>query len=84
MEQRKLGQSGLTVSSLGLGCMGMSWAYGKPDDAESIAVIHEALERGMNFFDTAEIYGPFEKRKAVRPRAQGQTRSGSHCHQVWI
>ncbi len=72
MEQRKLGQSGLTVSALGLGCMGMSWAYGAPNETESIAVIHEALERGLNFFDTAEIYGPFENEKLLGRALKGK------------
>jgi aryl-alcohol dehydrogenase-like predicted oxidoreductase len=56
---RKLGTQGLEVSALGLGCMGMSQSYGVPDDTESIAAIHRALELGLNFFDTAEVYGPF-------------------------
>ena len=60
MEKRKLGSQGLEVSALGLGCMGMSFAYGGRDDNESIATIHRALELGVTFFDTAEIYGPFE------------------------
>lgn len=59
MEMRHLGTRGLTVSALGLGCMGMSFAYGSGDEAESIATIHRALERGVTFFDTAEIYGPY-------------------------
>ncbi|MBT3071253.1 aldo/keto reductase [Rhodomicrobium sp. Az07] len=59
MEKRKLGTQGLEVSALGLGCMGMSYAYGAADDAESIAVIHRALDLGITFFDTAEMYGPF-------------------------
>lgn len=57
MQQRKLGNQGLTVSELGLGCMGMSKFYGKGDEAESIATIHRALELGVNFFDTADMYG---------------------------
>ena len=60
MQQRKLGNQGLTVSALGLGCMGMTWAYGTDrDETESIATIHEAIDFGVNFFDTAEVYGPF-------------------------
>jgi aryl-alcohol dehydrogenase-like predicted oxidoreductase len=58
MQQRQLGTSGLTVSALGLGCMGMSAFYGSTDTDESIAAIHRALELGVTFFDTAELYGP--------------------------
>ncbi len=72
MEQRKLGQAGLTVSALGLGCMGMSWAYGTADETESIAVLHEALERGLNFFDTAEMYGPYENEKLLGKAFKGK------------
>ena len=59
LKKRKLGRQGLEVSELGLGCMGMSQAYGTPNDAESIATIHRAIELGVTFFDTAEMYGPF-------------------------
>lgn len=59
LPKRKLGSQGLEVSALGLGCMGMSQSYGVADDAESIATIHRALELGLDFFDTAEVYGPF-------------------------
>ena len=57
MPERRLGQQGLTVSPIGLGCMSMSGAYGLSDDAESIATIHRALELGLTFFDTADAYG---------------------------
>jgi aryl-alcohol dehydrogenase-like predicted oxidoreductase len=65
MRQRKLGRQGLTVSSMGLGCMGMSEFYGPADDAESIATIHRALELGVTFLDTADIYGPFKNEELV-------------------
>jgi aryl-alcohol dehydrogenase-like predicted oxidoreductase len=59
LTKRRLGSQGLEVSALGLGCLGMSQSYGTPDDAESIATIHRALELGVTLFDTAESYGPF-------------------------
>jgi aryl-alcohol dehydrogenase-like predicted oxidoreductase len=60
MNKRQLGKSGLEVSALGLGCMGMSFAYGQPGDrTEMIALLRAAVERGVTFFDTAEVYGPF-------------------------
>jgi len=60
MQKRKLGNSNLEVSSIGLGCMGMSMSYGPPaDKKEMIALIHKAVERGVTLFDTAEVYGPF-------------------------
>jgi aryl-alcohol dehydrogenase-like predicted oxidoreductase len=60
MQKRKLGKSGLEVSALGLGCMGMSFSYGElPDKKEMVPLLHEAVERGVTFFDTAEVYGPF-------------------------
>ena len=64
MERRKLGQ-GLEVSAQGLGCMGMSEFYGVRDDVESIATIREALDRGVNFLDTADMYGPFTNEQLV-------------------
>jgi aryl-alcohol dehydrogenase-like predicted oxidoreductase len=59
MQKRKLGKSNLEVSAIGLGCMGMSFGYGPPaDKQEMISLIRAAVERGVTFFDTAEIYGP--------------------------
>jgi aryl-alcohol dehydrogenase-like predicted oxidoreductase len=60
MERISLGTQGLTVSRQGLGCMGMSDFYGATDDVESTATIHRALELGLTFFDTADMYGPFK------------------------
>ncbi len=66
MQTRKLGNSGLEVSALGLGCMGLSHAYGQPvDKATGIALIRAAVERGVTFFDTAEVYGPFSNEELV-------------------
>ncbi|MDQ3196241.1 MAG: aldo/keto reductase [Pseudomonadota bacterium] len=65
MKQRKLGSQGLVVSAMGLGCMGMSEFTGEGDDAESIATIHRACDLGINFFDTADVYGPFTNEELV-------------------
>jgi aryl-alcohol dehydrogenase-like predicted oxidoreductase len=65
MDKRTLGRQGLRTSALGLGCMGMSWAYGTPDDDESIATIHRAIELGCDFLDTAEAYGPWTNEKLL-------------------
>ena len=66
MEKRKLGKSGLEVSALGLGCMGMSWAYGAPPDRkEMVKLLHAAVDRGVTFFDTAEVYGPYTNEELV-------------------
>jgi aryl-alcohol dehydrogenase-like predicted oxidoreductase len=66
MQKRKLGNSGLEVAALGLGCMGMSWSYGPPKDKQAmIALLRAAVERGVTFFDTAEVYGPYTNEELV-------------------
>jgi len=66
MQKRKLGKSNLEVSAIGLGCMGMSWSYGPPKDKrEMTALLHAAVERGITFFDTAEVYGPLANEELV-------------------
>src|SRR3954467_9703060 len=65
MKTRKLGEQGLEVSAEGLGCMGMSEFYGDADEGEAVRTIHRALELGVNFLDTADMYGPFTNEKLV-------------------
>lgn len=69
---RTLGSPGLTVSAMGLGCMGMSQSYGTPDDDESIATIHRALELGVTLFDTAEVYGPYTNEALLGRALEGR------------
>src|SRR5437763_12399189 len=66
MQKRKLGKSNLEVSAIGLGCMGMSFSYGPPKDKQEMtALLRTAVERGVTFFDTAEVYGPFTNEELV-------------------
>jgi aryl-alcohol dehydrogenase-like predicted oxidoreductase len=69
---RTLGAHGLEVSALGLGCMGMSQSYGTPDDGESVATIHRALELGVTLFDTAEVYGPYTNETLLGRALEGR------------
>src|ERR1700690_3640009 len=84
MKKRKLGKSSLEVSAIGLGCMGMSFGYGPAaDKTEMVSLIRSAVERGVTFFDTAEVYGPFtneelvgEAAAPVRDQGAGATKCG--------
>jgi aryl-alcohol dehydrogenase-like predicted oxidoreductase len=72
MDTRALGTQGLVVSALGLGCMGMSEFYGASDEEEAIATIHEALDLGVTFLDTADMYGPFTNERLVGKAIRGR------------
>ncbi len=87
MQKRKLGNSGLEVSALGLGCMGMSFSYGVvQDDNEMISLMHKAVDKGITFFDTAEVYGPFTNEvlvgkalSPIRDKVVIATKFGFNC-----
>ncbi len=84
MKKRQLGKSGLEVSALGLGCMGMSIAYGPPADRqEMIALIRKAVERGVTFFDTAELYGPYTNEELAGEALAPFPRESGDRHKVW-
>src|SRR5580704_13310293 len=72
MQRRKLGQQGLEVSAIGLGCMGMSQSYGPADEAESIATLHRSIELGCDFLDTAQVYGPLTNEELLGRSLKGK------------
>ncbi len=86
MQKRRLGTSNLEVSAIGLGCMGMSFAYGTPPDRkEMTALLRAAVDRGVTFFDTAEAYGPFTNEERSNPvRAPPGTRIRSGKSADWM
>src|ERR1700733_4248409 len=71
LPKRRLGTQGPEVSCLGLGCLGMTQSYGTPDDDESIATLHRAVELGVTLFDTAEAYGPFKNEELIGRALKG-------------
>ncbi len=85
MQKRRLGKSGLEVSALGFGCMGMSFGYGPPKDKkEMISLLRAAVERGITFFDTAEVYGPFINEELVGEGPRPVPRGGGDRNEVRV
>src|SRR5882724_9257641 len=84
MKTKSLGTQGLTASELGLGCMGMSEFYGATDDADSIKTIHKAIESGINFLDTADVYGPFKNEELVGKAIKGKRDKLTICTKFGI
>ena len=83
MQKRTLGKNKLEVSEIGFGCMGMSYAYGPAKDKnEMIRLLHEAVERGVTFFDTAEVYGPLTNEELVGEALETAPWQGRDRHQV--
>ena len=83
MEKRKLGKEGPVVSAIGLGCMGMSEFYGDADEVESVNTIHKAFDLGINFFDTADMYGPFKNEKLVGKALKGIRGKCNPGNKIW-
>ncbi len=84
MQTRELGRSGLKVSALGLGCMGLTHAYGQPvEPSQGIALLHAAVERGVTFFDTAEVCGPYTNEDLLG-QAWRLPRQAGDRHEVWF
>ena len=79
MRKLKIGQNGDEISAIGLGCMGMSGGYGTPDDGESIATIHAALEAGITLFDTGDFYGMGHNEMLIAEALKGATRRTLSC-----
>ena len=79
----KLGQQGLKVVAVGLGCMGMSEFYGQSDDTESLKLLDEALEIGCNFWDTADMYGPFTNEELLGKALANRRHKNYSGHKVW-
>ena len=85
MQKRKLGNGDLEVSAIGFGCMGMSWSYGPPKDKqEMITLLHAAVDRGVTFFDTAEVYGPLLNEEVVGEALAPFRGEGCHRDKVWL
>ena len=85
MQKRMLGNNGLEVSALGLGCMGLSFGYGPATDKQdAIKLIRTAFEKGVTFFDTAEVYGPFTNEALLGEAVEPFRPPGRAGHQVWF
>ena len=85
MQKRKLGNSGLEVSAIGLGCMGMTFSYAPfPEKKDMIVLIRKAVEQGVNFFDTAEVYGPYNNEELVGEALEPLRKRSSDRYKVWF